>query len=481
MPDVKVAPPPLYYAQADGTSFKDSAFFGIDLEKKTSFRNLISEFMAPRASEPGRLEDPTRPWFPMWRVNAQSKADPKGIAVVAPSGLNGSAKAEFGHDAKVWDKVSEYFDTWFFEPAVTVDASGKATLGVGAGTVHRAHLVVMSSHGWLGGFAGGEIWEQRKWYLVGKVAADGRGFKGPLWVMLTQCSTMNSATWSSWAKILMNSNPHVRGILGYEEAAPAAAPAAAIGQGFVQKLKDGQTFLAAWKASNTGANWAAIVHKDAVNDKLKDLPAIAAGKKPLADVSTTATTFNYYGYLKNYKSAAAQEIYLKEPPFGFKLELEKGGKRYEVGPSTLSAGQSMLVDGTRDSTRSWQATIKTNDGSDLKSVSLEWIHIRPTKVRLQMDKIFQPAAAGVPGTVTAKGAKKETTLFELQSPAPSVTVAFRAQPASVMAPVSGDQSYHGDAKLVPHHSYLYLRATATPVSGAAMTFDFPTSGLSWYG
>jgi hypothetical protein len=47
MPDVKVAPPPLYYAQADGTSFKDSAVFGADLEKKTPFRNLIADFMAP--------------------------------------------------------------------------------------------------------------------------------------------------------------------------------------------------------------------------------------------------------------------------------------------------------------------------------------------------------------------------------------------------------------------------------------------------
>lgn len=481
MPDVKVAPPPLYYAQADGTSFKDSAYFGADLEKKTAFRNLIAEFMTPRASEPGRLEDPTRPWFPMWRVDLQSKADPKGIAIVAPSGLNGSAKAEFGNDPKVWDKVSEYFDSWFFEPAVTVDPAGKATLGVGAGTVHRAHLVVMSSHGWLGGFAGGEIWEQRKWYLVGKVAADGRGFKGPLWVLLTQCSTMNSATWPSWAKILMNSNPHVRGILGYEESAPGATPAAAIGQGFVRRLKEGQTFLAAWKASNPNSNWAAIVHKDAVNDKLKDLHAVAAGKKPLADVSTTATTFNYYGYLKNYKSGAAQEIYLKEPPFGFKLELVRGGGSYEIGPATLAAGQATLVDGTRDASRAWKATISSSDGSDLKSVALEWIHIRPSKVRIQMDKVFQPATASSGDTPAASGAKKEKTTVTLATPAPQVSVSFKAQPTSVMAPVSGDQSYHGDDKLVPHHSYLYLRVTATPASGAAQTFDFPTNGLSWYG
>ncbi len=482
MADVKVAPPPLYYAQADGTSFVDSAKFGKDLETKTAFRNIIAEFMKPSAAEPARLEDPDHPWFPMWRVNTSAQKDPKGIAVIAPSGLNGSGTSEFPGGSADWDKVSEFFDSWFFEPAVTVDGSGKATLGVGAGTVHRAHLVVMSSHGWLGGFAGGEIWEQRKWYLIGRVAEKGRGFKGPLWVLLTQCSTLNSATWPSWAKVLANSSPHVRGILGYEEVAPGASVAAAIGKGFVQKLKEGQSFLAAWKAVNPSSNWAAIVHKDAVNDKLKDLHDIAAGKKPLADVTTTATTFNYYGYLKNYKSGAAQEIYLKEPPFKFGFALKYSGKTYTVGPSTLDGGQSRLADADAAPAWSWELTIATSDGSAMKSVSVEWIHIRPSKVRLKMDKIWQPPTASPAATITNTGTKKETFTAELSAPGASVTLTWKAQPASVLSAVSGDQSYHGDDKLVPHHSYLYPRVKVTPDGGGSpLTFDFPTNGLSWYG
>lgn len=483
MADVKVAPPPLYYAQADGTNFYDSAKFGKDLESKTAFRNLIAEFMRPSASEPARLEDPSRPWFPMWRVNVAnpSQKDPRGIAVVAPSGLNGSAKAEFPAGQSDWNRVSEFFERWFFEPAVTVDGSGKAVLGVGAGTVHRAHLVVMSSHGWLGGFAGGEIWEQRKWYLVGRVAHEGRGFRGPVWVILTQCSTMNSATWPSWAKVLANSSPHVRGILGYEESAPGARTAAAIGQGFVQKLKEGQTFLQAWRNSNPSSNWAAIVHKDAVGDKLKDLHAIVAGKKPLADVSTTETTFNYYGYLRNYKGGAAQEIYLKEPPFGFSFALLYHGARYEIGPATLDGGQSNLADADVAPAWQWEMQVASTDGKVLSSVAVEWIHIRPTKRRLQMDKVWQLPATSESATVTNTGAKKETFTARLDSPSTDVTLTWKAQPKSVMSAVTADQSYHGDDKLVPHHSYLYPRVTITPSGGGPVSFDFPTNGLSWYG
>lgn len=479
MPDVRVAPPPLYYAQADGTNFYDSAMFGRDLETHTKFRNLISEFIKPGPSDPARLVDPTRPWFPMWRVNTKnpSEPDPKGVAVIAPCGLNGSAKSEFPNRAADWDKASEFFDQWFFEPAVTVDASGQATLGVGAGTVHRAHLVVMSSHGWLGGFAGGEIWEQRKWYLVGRVAEQGRGFRGPLWVILTQCSTLNSATWPSWAKVLANSDPHVRGILGYEESAPGARTAAAIGQGFVKKLKAGQTFLEAWRSSNPSSNWAAIVHKDAVNDRLQDLPAIAAGKKPLADVSTTATKFNYYGYLRNYKSGAAQEIYLKAPPFKLDFVQHTSWGRVVVGPSTLDA--SMLRDGTRGGGWRWDMTIASGDGKPLERVSVEWIHIRPSKVRLQTDKIWQLPTASPSAKVTNTGAKKETFTAELDAPATSVTLTWRAQPHDVMKAVIGPYEYHGDDKLVAHHSYVYPRIKVTQ-GGKETSFDFPTSGLSFY-
>jgi hypothetical protein len=49
------------------------------------------------------------------------------------------------------------------------------------------------------------------------------------------------------------------------------------------------------------------------------------------------------------------------------------------------------------------------------------------------------------------------------------------------AAIMANQSYHADDKLVPHHSYLWLRVTLTPETGAELTADFPTHGLSWFG
>jgi hypothetical protein len=487
--DVVVAPPTLYYAQADGTNFKDSAVLGAKLEKQTAFKNLISEFIKPKSGTPGRLECAKRPWFPLWRVNQKSEPDDKGIAVVAPSGLNGGPAdenddiGEFADEAQR-DEASAFFNTWFFEPAVTIDSSGEATLGVGAGTVHRAHLVIMSSHGWLGGFAGGELWNQKKWYLAGKVAEDGRGFKGPVWVILTQCSTLCGATWPSWVKILQNSSPHVRGILGYEEVAPGAKAAAAINENFVASLKAGKSFLEAWKANNKGNNWAAIVHKDALGDKLKDLPDIVQNKKKLASVATTATSASYNGYLKNVKSGAAQEIFLESPPFKLKLFSKLAGSMFEVKPSTLDSQRaSLLTYESKPPTNHPPAEyhLEVTAPSEMTSVTIEWIHIRPSKPRLNMSKIFKPATAtttapGATITTSTKGTKKELTQVDV-SAGTSCKVVFPAQPPDVMRTIDG----HGDNALEAHHSYLYPRVTVKLKAGGELKFDFATTGISYYG
>lgn len=482
--DVVVAPPTLYYAQADGTNFKDSAFLGAKLEKQTAFKNLISEFIKPKAGTPGRLECATRPWFPLWRVDLKSRPDAKGIAVIAPGGLNGSD--EKNELSSKGDEASEFIDSWFFEPAVTIDSSGNASLGVGAGTVHRAHLVIMSSHGWLGGFAQGDF-GQPKWFLVGKTAEQGRGFKGPVWVILTQCSTLNSATWASWTKILARSTPHVRGILGYEEVAPGASAAATINDKFVASLKAGKTFLEAWVANNLKNNWAAIVHKDALQDKLKDLPDIVQGKRPLSDVSTTETTFNYYGLLKNVDNGKKKEIYDKRPPFDLKLfasmaaipgngEGFSGRKRYEVKPSTLDDMWHAIV--VADDANPPEYHVEVTAPSDMTSLTVEWIHIRPTKPRLKMNKIFKPAASTSSGAkVATKGAKSELTVVDLSPASTTCKVVFTSQTVASLSAMDGK----GNDFLEPHHSYLYPRVTVKLASGSELKADFPTIGLSYYG
>ena len=63
---------------------------------------------------------------------------------------------------------------------------------------------------------------------------------GPVWVILAQCSTLNAVCWPSWAKVLMNSDPNVRGILGYEEVAPGASASAAIPRSWSLPASDRQ-------------------------------------------------------------------------------------------------------------------------------------------------------------------------------------------------------------------------------------------------
>jgi hypothetical protein len=495
MVKAKAAPKPLYYALVDGTDFVDSATFGADLEKGTAFRNIATEFLKPAAIDPARLLDPAHPDFPIWRVKASGAtavSDAAGVAVLAPAGLNGNSQGAGEGDAYKGDETKygpsgDFIEDWFFEPAVTIDSSGSASLGVGSGTVVKAHLVAMSSHGWLGGWCMGELWNQKRWYLIGQKAHDGKGFKGPLWVILAQCSTLNSACWPSWAKVLMASDPRVRGILGYEEVAPGARAATAIAKNFVDQLKAGTTFLDAWKTNNGGNNWAAIVHKEAVGDTLSALAEAADGKNALSDVTTTATLANYKGYLHSYKGgAAAQDILLVDPPFNFKIQLASGGNLYpEVQPWTLADPTAWLLACSAASDKAvynnheYQVTISLADGSNLKSVTLEWIHVRASKIRLDMKKIFKPAVAGLSAKTKMSG--PATTIVTLDAPAASVTVSFIPQDEKDMTTIMANQEYHGDDKLVPHHSYLWLRVAVTPESGAVLSYDFRTHGLSWFG
>lgn len=481
----KVAPPTLYYAQADGTEFKDSQWFGYELETKAGFRNLLSDFVPADPTTTGLLKAGNAPDLPIWRVNASSQADAKGIAVMAPGGLNGSNFSEFGNDRKRADKAAEEFEKFFVTPAVSVDAAGAVSLGAvpGAKAIHRAHLLAVSSHGWLGGYCMGNL-GQRKWWVVGDLAQRGLGFRGPLWIILAQCSTLNSATWASWATMLAKSDPHVRGILGYEEVAPGANVAAVIGKGFVASLKAGKTFLEAWKERNSAANWAAIVHKDAVNDKLKDLPKLVASNAKFASVDTTSTSFSYYGYLKNDKKGAAQEIYIKSPPFALAVKSTGTGFTGPITPATLAQPAAYLIN--RDKyVVSYEVTV-TADAADpeIEKATFEWIHIRPTKVRLDMTQVFDDPVSSPSATVKQALVKGKKAAFELtlSTASRSVKAIFATKDKAGMSSVAtNDVNYHGDDKLVPHHSYIYLRVTLKLVGGATKTHDFPTQGMSWLG
>jgi hypothetical protein len=151
-------------------------------------------------------------------------------------------------------------------------------------------------------------------FSVAKAAADQRGFEGPLWIVLSQCSTLNSAIAASWAAILSRSKPGVRGILGYEDKSPNADATVGIIDGLVSHLDNTEqpmSLLAAWQKANAGVKWSAIVHNDAVNDRLGDIPALR--HRPL-----DAASANYRLYTR--QSPGGASIVNTVPPFELKLE-----------------------------------------------------------------------------------------------------------------------------------------------------------------
>jgi hypothetical protein len=125
-----------------------------------------------------------------------------------------------------------------------------------------ARLLFVSSHGWQSGSMKGDSLKpdsnqpsetsraydpETPYFLLGAEAEKGVGFRGPDWIILAQCSTLNSSTWPLWARILGRSSPGVRGILAYEEASPKPEPAVVATERFFKYLDQGATFLDAWK------------------------------------------------------------------------------------------------------------------------------------------------------------------------------------------------------------------------------------------
>ena len=159
----------------------------------------------------------------------------------------------------------------------------------------RAELLLISSHGWLGGYMRGNNMDEMlnanpeaarktrgtiaKYFSIGQASAEGKGFRGPLWIVLAQCSTANSATWELWTEVFAKSKPIVRGILAYEEASPGPSGSITISKKFFDALQQKRTILDAWKQANSNQKWAAIVHKDAMNDRIQDWRSF----KPIAD------------------------------------------------------------------------------------------------------------------------------------------------------------------------------------------------------
>ncbi|MEZ0228040.1 MAG: hypothetical protein ACAI25_05400 [Planctomycetota bacterium] len=510
---IKIGGQDAYYVAIDGTDSIDSAAFGVAIED-LGVRNLYGEMLKDNVPEKGRLEDPGHTHLPIWQVagsagmSAAMKIDDprvkkwglKPLAVVCPCGFG-----SYG-DEKFWpDKVKGLADSTklmkevILQPGVFLNADKKMALAAekaGPGDkVISPQILTLSSHGWLGGFMKGNSGEV--WMIIGGIAADKNlGFKGPLWLILAQCSTVCMATWPSWVKVFERSDPPVRGVLAYEEVAPAASEAGKFAKEFFDYQKK-MSFLQAWKKVNDDhkRSWSAIVHEWAVDDNLSN----AAKWKEItkADVKDAFANGTYRGWSQTPDAKAkakGEAIVFKEEPFDLKLEMTRDDRKGAVEVNETNLHETRLKPKLRpdgsDRGYHYEVTIAPPLGATehLVEATIEWVHIRRTKEKIKSSRIFVKAE-NPKGEATVDlvftGTKKTDKNHYSVKPVSGkkieeVVVSFVTQD-SFKDVSTTDDHYKKDDKLVDHHSYLWLYVSLTTTAKKYGLYEFTTRGLVYNG
>jgi hypothetical protein len=503
----RVAPDALFFALVDGTSEVDSVAFANNLTLKRDFggwRNVL-DFLDSDPFDETRLLDPAHVYLPIVKLDAAARPDPQGVAVVCPGGVGCSGIDEkwkvYDPSGTVWEvppkgvmpvrrtygrdtaleQSAKMIQDFLLAPAVRIDRDGSAALLGNRelradDRVFRASLLYVSSHGWLGGFMRGEEpnhWPQaepeqaregqmpyHKYFVVGEVDKKGLAFSGPSWIVLGQCSTLNSATWAMWARVMARSDPPVRGILGYEESSPEARASIGIAVSFFRELRSGKSFLEAWQIANAGQHWAAIVHADALRDKLDPFPTGRLRASALDD---------YFGYLPSKGDSKRVE----DPPPKFRTELFRI-KDYglttesttEVTPDTLDQGQATLQGDIHP-----YYVLRFSADRPFIRAAVRFVHIRLTyKRQFRVSQLFTEVTSRTPGARIDSSDGSRIAIV-LASPGTSAEILVKATSWEALR----------TAGLDPSHSYLWPDAYLTVANGEDLRHQFLTIGLSFTG
>ena len=531
----RIAPFQRYYLCIDGTGAQDSVEYGRQLQDKPfGFRNLLTEFLKPdpkAGKGDERLLDPNHPFLPICTFPAAGFKDP--IAVVCPGGRDGrgldgfwqsyigetpdeqanqgrhvfvppastTQQETFGrHTAAT--KSSLFMRELILVPAIErgLDAAGKPFAQIKHGTLSgifgstepdvHAEFLLVSSHGWLGGFMRGDNMVASPtaqpeaardafmplfvYFLAGLAAAEGGFFFGPKWIILAQCSTLNSATWPSWVKLMARGIPPVRGLLGYEEVSPGVSGSIDIARNFFGRLRQGQSLLNAWRGANAAEKWAAIVHREAVGDLMSGWDVFPA----LSEVKVTATEGSYLAFGASLergrdKFPKGKAVLDVPPPFSVKVETaddQLDRPFQEITEDTLDRIRAKLLPDI-----DVRVTITPPAGAKITTAAIRWIHMRETHstqpALASVFRDFGSAPAGAlqlafsprdPGRPTAQ----TITATPTAGPADRVVITCKSQVRDVLLRSGLESS----------HSFLWPLVKIV-TTGGELSFPFSTRGL----
>lgn len=534
-----IAPFQRYYMCIDGTGAQDSVEYGRLLQETFGWRNLLSEFLKPDPGGEPRLIDPNHPFLPVCTFRA-GKGKP--IAIVSPGGRDSQGLDLFWQTYKGEtddEKANQGLHKFDVEPGVTIETVGRQTAAAKSALFMRdlilspaiekvtddqgrpaaqikgdlpgnrkpsepdvpAELLIVSSHGWLGGYMHGDgllkspTAEPDKakdsfntpfvYFLVGLAVAEGKVFVGPKWLVLAQCSTINTATWLSWAKLMVGGIPPVRGILGYEEVSPGVTGSIAIARTFFDRLKAGQSMLKAWRAANKNEKWAAIVHKQALGDTMTEWDKLDA-EHPITqlDLAEKKTSYLAFGASvergkdppddgKGLIDIPARDVLNVPPPFDLKVETSTPPVQpfKEVTESTLNRAHAHIFEGTHVRT-----TITPPPNTTIASATIRWVHMRETHtVQPRVDQIYQSFTPVPEGslrlTVSTKDPRTPNTVVvePTAGPVDKMVILWIAQTEAVLERSGMELT----------HSLIWPLVTINIIGGdkPSLTFPFSTRGL----
>jgi hypothetical protein len=209
----------------------------------------------------------------------------------------------------------------------------------------------------------------------------------------------------------------------------------------------------------------------------------------------------YLGWSHTHdKSLDAHPITIEKPPFPLTLARIDGAAPslhgMKIEESNLDAAELHPSDNSDGS--AWGSHyfvwIERPPGStaSITKATIEWVHIRLSKPTFDSRSIFKDATVRGGGDVSYESytltldkvpQKRGRYVFSGLTDGSKLQVDFEPKDRKGFQKIATmDDSYQGDALLVGHHSYLWLRVGVELDDGTKIDpFDFTTRGLVYYG